>query len=182
MGVYRARDVFLVPSLISLLRIPLAVAFVCVHKQPALALGVLIAAGVSDILDGFVARRFDQCTATGAAIDPITDKIFVLTVVITLTIAGHLSPWSVILLSTRELGELPLVIWLSFDADARKRRKEHPKANVAGKVATAMQFAAVVAALFHEPIAPTLVWITATFGVLAAVSYWRRYHPQPNPR
>lgn len=182
MGVYRARDVFLVPSLISLLRIPLAVAFPCVHKDPWLALGVLVASGVSDVLDGFWARRFDQCTATGAAIDPITDKIFVLTVVVTLVVAGDLSPWSVLLLSTRELGELPLVIWLSFDASARKRRREHPKANAAGKAATAMQFAAVVAALFHAQVTPILVWITAVFGVVAAVSYWRRYHLQPKPR
>jgi cardiolipin synthase len=174
MGLYRARDLLLVPSLISFVRLPLAAVFPIVHDRPWIALGVLAAAGISDLVDGWWARKYDQATATGAVVDPITDKIFVLTVVFTLMASGHLSLTSVLLLSTRELGELPLVVWLSFSRDARRKRKDHPKANLPGKAATALQFAAVVAALFRSPATPALVSVTAAAGVVAAIVYWTR--------
>lgn len=172
MGVYRARDLLLPPSCISFLRLPLAAAFPFVHDRPWWALGVLLASGLSDVVDGWWARRFHQATATGAVVDPITDKVFVLTVAVTLVYAGALSPLSVLLLSTREIGELPLVVWLALSPEARRRRKEHAKANAAGKAATALQFAAVIAALFHWRGTDVLVGVTAAAGVLAAVTYW----------
>jgi cardiolipin synthase len=179
MGFYRARDLLLPPSLVSFLRVPLAAAFPLVHDRPWLAFGVLAASGLSDVLDGWWARRFKQATAIGAVVDPITDKVFVLTVVATLVRAGDLSPAAVVLLSTREIGELPLVVWLSLSATARRRRKDH-KANLPGKAATALQFATVVAALFHARWTPVLIGITAVAGVVAAASYWRRaLQPEP---
>lgn len=174
MGLYRARDILLVPSLVSLARVPLAVAFPFVHHRPLVALGVLVASGLSDVLDGWWARRFGQATAMGAVVDPITDKIFVLTVVITLVVAEKLTPLSVLLLSTREVGELPLVVWLSLSHDARKKRTDHPRANLPGKVATALQFATVAAALFRWAWTPVLVGVTAAAGAVAATAYWAR--------
>jgi cardiolipin synthase (CMP-forming) len=180
MGVYRARDLLLVPSLVSLARLPLAAAFPFVHDRPWAALGVLVLSGVSDLFDGWWARRHGQATATGAVVDPITDKVFVLTVVVTLVCAGDLSIASMFLLSTRELGELPLLVWLSVDREARQKRKEHPKANAPGKVATALQFATVVAALFHSRWTGVLIGVTAAAGVVAAVAYWvRALTPSP---
>ncbi|MEZ4302925.1 MAG: CDP-alcohol phosphatidyltransferase family protein, partial [Polyangiaceae bacterium] len=174
MGLFRARDLLLPPSLLSLARLPLAAAFPFVHGRPWLAFAVLVTAGFSDVLDGWWARRHHQATSTGALVDPITDKIFVLTVVITLVVAGDLDLVSVLLLSTRELGELPLVLWLSIDRAARTKRKDHPRANLPGKLATALQFAAVTAALFHLSWTPVLVYTTAVAGAVAAAVYWAR--------
>lgn len=174
MGRYRARDLLLVPSLLSLLRVPLAAAFVPAADHPWLALSILAASGLTDVLDGWWARRYDQVTATGAVVDPVTDKLFVLTVVVTLVVRGHLSWWAVLLLATREIGELPLVAWWSLSRRRRLARVEQPSANAPGKLATVCQFAAVTAALFHASWAGALVWLTAAAGALAAVSYWRR--------
>jgi CDP-diacylglycerol--glycerol-3-phosphate 3-phosphatidyltransferase/cardiolipin synthase len=80
----------------------------------------------------------------------------------------------VVLLSAREIGELPLVAWLAFNREARSRRADHPSANLPGKLATALQFGTATAALFHLP---HLVWLiggTAAVGALAAASYWER--------
>lgn len=182
MGLYRARDLLLPPSLISFVRVPLAAVFPFVHDRPWLAFAVLAASGFSDVLDGWWARRHGQATPMGAVVDPITDKVFVLTVVVTLVVAHKLSPVSVLLLSTREIGELPLVVWLSLSHDARKKRTDHPKANAPGKAATALQFAAVAAALFHWPYTGILIAVTAGAGVVAAVVYWmRELRPAPLP-
>lgn len=65
MGRYRARDLLLPPSLLSMARVPLAVAFVLWLNHPWVELAVLALAGATDVADGWWARRFGQVTATG---------------------------------------------------------------------------------------------------------------------
>lgn len=170
---YRARHLLLVPGLISLARVPLAVAFPFVVERPVIAFAVLMAAGLTDVLDGWLARRFGWVTPTGAMVDGLTDKIFVATVAVTLIVAGNVSLLTVAALSTREIGELPLVLWLVLSPKARARRG-HPKANVLGKVATLCQFVTVSWVLLR---APDIVWwvgLTAVAGAVAAIGYWAR--------
>jgi CDP-diacylglycerol--glycerol-3-phosphate 3-phosphatidyltransferase/cardiolipin synthase len=174
MGLYRARDLVRVPGLLSLSRVPLAAAFPFLLGHPLEALGILAAAGFSDVLDGWYARRFGQVTATGTALDPVTDKLFVTTVAVSLVVGGYFTVLDVVLLSAREIGELPLVAWLAFNHDARARRADHPSANLPGKLATALQFGTATAALFHMPHLAWLIDGTAAVGVLAAASYWAR--------
>jgi len=174
MGRYRARDLFEVPCLVSLLRLPFAAAFPFVVHDPRIAVALLMAAGASDVLDGWYARKFDKVTAMGTVVDPITDKLFVLTVAITLLVKGSLSPLSMLLLSTREIGELPLVILLSASPALRQRRKESHAANLPGKVTTAMQFVAIAAVMFGSKLADRLVAGAAVAGVVSAVIYWMR--------
>jgi CDP-diacylglycerol--glycerol-3-phosphate 3-phosphatidyltransferase/cardiolipin synthase len=173
-GRYRARDLLGVPGLLSLLRIPLAASFPFVVGEPLVALAVLGAAGITDVLDGWYARRFGQVTATGCAVDPITDKLFVTTVACTLVVSGQLSIGAVVLLSTREIGELPLVLWFASSDRARGARAEQPAANVPGKVATILQFAAVSVALLDAPHETLWVAATAVAGAYAAYVYWKR--------
>jgi CDP-diacylglycerol---glycerol-3-phosphate 3-phosphatidyltransferase len=170
---YRARDLVRVPGLLSLARIPLGVAFALAPSVPA-AFAILIVAGVTDVLDGWVARRYAQVTATGAVLDPITDKLFVAIVAGTLVAHARLSISAVALLATREVLELPLVVWLALSHHARRARTEQAAANAPGKVATALQFACVSAALFGAPSARLWACAAAATGALAALLYWRR--------
>ncbi len=179
MGRYHARDVVRVPGLLSLARVPLAAVFPLAVERAPLALMVLAAAGLSDVLDGWYARRYGQVSATGSVLDPITDKLFVTTVAVTLVVTGHLTPLEVVLLSTREIGELPLVVWLAWSHAARSARAENTSANVMGKLATALQFVSVAAALFRSPHVTACVGATAAMGVLAALSYWLRAIRKP---
>lgn len=180
MGRYRARDLFNVPSLLSLLRVPLAVAFVFVVDAPLWAMVVLFLSGLTDVFDGWYARRYDQVTAMGTVVDPITDKIFVLTVVVTLVLTHKLTLVQMLLLGTRDIGELPLVAWLSVSRKARRARQDDTGANVPGKLATALQFVAVAAALFASNLLATLVYVASAAGVIAAISYWMRALRRPS--
>jgi CDP-diacylglycerol--glycerol-3-phosphate 3-phosphatidyltransferase/cardiolipin synthase len=173
-GRYRWKDVLLVPGLLSLARVPLALVFPFVVEHALAALAVLALAGVTDVLDGYAARRLGQATPTGAALDPVTDKFFVLTVAGTLVASGHFSVATVLLLSTRELLELPLVVWFALSSKARSARAEKPSANVFGKLATALQFAAVAAVLLGSPTTGLWIGSTALAGIVAALSYWKR--------
>jgi cardiolipin synthase (CMP-forming) len=173
-GRYRARDLLLPPSLLSFARIPLAVAFVRIAEQPASALGVLLLAGLTDVLDGYLARRLGQATPTGAVVDGVLDKLFAAIVIGGLVLQGRL-PWLAAgLLATRELGELPLVAWWAVHADGRRARAEDPRANWLGKAATVCQFVAIAVLLMRGE--PSDFWLAATavMGVASAVAYWRR--------
>lgn len=174
MGRYHARDLVRAPTLISLLRIPLGVTFFATVDRPLLALAVIAISGLTDVVDGWLARRTDQVTATGAVVDPITDKGFVACVIVALVLREKLPLVGVLALATRELGELPLVAWFAFSHRARRARTEQPMANLPGKLVTALQFASVTAALFAWPARDPLLVVTALAGIVAAVAYWRR--------
>jgi CDP-diacylglycerol--glycerol-3-phosphate 3-phosphatidyltransferase/cardiolipin synthase len=160
----------------------LAAAFPFALKRPVVAFAILCAAGLSDVLDGWYARRYRQVTPTGAAIDPLTDKLFVLTVAITLVLGGHLSPVDVMLLSIREIGELPLVLWIVVSRRARRLRAAHPSANLPGKLATAFQFATATGALFRMRGLRWMICATALAGAFAAATYWLRAIQGARPR
>lgn len=180
MNRFRARDLLLVPGLLSLSRVPLAFAFALTVHLPFVAFGVLLAAGASDVLDGWYARRHLQVTMAGTLVDPITDKLFVGVVVVSLVVDGKLAPPDLLLLSVREIGEIPMVLWLSASRRARERRAANTSANVPGKLATALQFATVCAALLDFQYVRPLLVATACGGGLAALSYWyRALRPPP---
>jgi len=67
------------------------------------AFWVFIAAGISDAVDGFIAKRFNLRTQIGALLDPVADKALLVSVYITLGIARQLPAWLVILVVFRDL-------------------------------------------------------------------------------
>ena len=90
---------------------------------------------------------------------------------VTLVVTQKLTLVQMLLLGTRDIGEFPLAVWLN----ARRRSRElPPSANVAGKLATVMQFAAVIAALVLPGLRDGVLIAAALTGVVAAVSYWAR--------
>jgi CDP-diacylglycerol--glycerol-3-phosphate 3-phosphatidyltransferase/cardiolipin synthase len=176
---YRARDLVLAPGLLSLARIPLAVAFPWVAGRKRLSLAVLALAGASDLLDGWVARRFDLATPTGAALDPVADKLFVGAVVSSLLARGRLARPALIALTAREIGEIPLVVWRALRNDVTAERQ--PRSNALGKLATALQFASTTMAIVagglprrskKARLLRGLIVASGVVGVASAVSYW----------
>jgi cardiolipin synthase (CMP-forming) len=174
MGQYRARDLAALPNLVSLTRIPLAGIFACTLDHPSIALAVLAAAGASDVIDGWIARRTGRVTPLGVVLDPVTDKLFVLVVVGSLVVADRLPFPHVLLLAVRELGELPLVLWWIGSRRRRRAKRENPMANLPGKLVTVLQFATVAAALFQSRWVHPLLAATAISGAIAAAVYARR--------
>jgi phosphatidylglycerophosphate synthase len=178
MGELHARDALRVPNLISALRLPLAVAFPFAVHRPAWALAIMAAAALTDVVDGYVARRFHQVTALGTVVDGVTDKLFATTVVVTLVVSRHLSTMGTLCLLAREILELPLVFWSLWSRAHRNYRKELTSANVLGKGATVLLFLAVAAVLLPDSVARPfelpLVCACGVIGALAAASYWRR--------
>ena len=107
MGRYRARDLVNAPTLVSWLRIPLAAAFPFVRESVSGSLVVLGLAAATDVIDGFIARRFGLATPTGAVVDGVTDKTFAATVLGTLVL-----PAAIVATITRSDARAPL-LWFT---------------------------------------------------------------------
>lgn len=93
------------PNLISLARlllVPLEIWLILVGRY-GLAFWILVAAGISDALDGFIAKRFDRRTRLGALLDPVADKAMLISVYITLGAAHQLWTSVVILVVFRDV-------------------------------------------------------------------------------
>ena len=100
-----ARVAVNLPNLISLgrlLLVPLAISLILEASYSA-AFWILVVAGISDALDGFIAKRFDWRTRLGALLDPLADKVLLVSVYVTLGIAGQLWPWLVVLVVFRDI-------------------------------------------------------------------------------
>jgi cardiolipin synthase (CMP-forming) len=92
------------PNLITLGRllcVPLAIWLVLLDHLAA-AFWVFIAAGLSDAVDGFIAKHFDQRSELGALLDPIADKALLVSMYVTLGLAKYLPVWLVILVVFRD--------------------------------------------------------------------------------
>lgn len=95
---------FTIPNAITLGRlcaVPLAV-WLIIEGRYAVAFWVFIAAGVSDALDGYIAKRFDSRSRLGALLDPLADKALLTSVYLALGCAGQLPVWLVALVVLRD--------------------------------------------------------------------------------
>jgi cardiolipin synthase (CMP-forming) len=104
------------PNLITLARLlltPVAVLMIESHRF-AEAFLIFVAAGISDAVDGFIARRFDLRSELGAYLDPLADKALLVSIYVTLAISGVLPAAIAILVVSRDLMILAAVLisWL----------------------------------------------------------------------
>ena len=93
------------PNIISIIRILLVIPTVNYlwQNEYGKALTVFFVAGVSDVLDGFLARRFGWVTRLGSILDPLGDKLLMTAIYFTLGLMGHLPIWLVALVIGRDL-------------------------------------------------------------------------------
>lgn len=136
------------------------------------ALIVFCVASLTDALDGFIARKYHLITAFGKLMDPLADKLLVVTALILQGIRGVL-PWTAIGISTFK--ELLMVIGGMY----MLKKNIVVQANYFGKIATVFFMAALIASFFCDwfvanawaPLHTILLWISVGLSLLALASY-----------
>ena len=171
-----------IPNYITIFRF-LLVPFVlyCIFDgQMALALTGFILAGVSDGVDGFIARRFNQRSELGAYLDPIADKLLLVSVFGVFGYLGQLPLWLVYLVISRDAMIVGAVVLSTIMGNPVKM---HPL--MVSKVNTTVQIvlagfvlADIAFALNDGKIEQYLVWLTALLTAASAAAYlvsWMRH-------
>jgi cardiolipin synthase len=159
------------PNLLTLLRIclaPFLVSAILEHRY-ALSLGLFLCAGITDALDGLLARLLKQRTMLGQYLDPVADKLLLSTLFIVLMYEGLIPMRVTVLVFGRDVGILVVAALLYA---ATGRREFSP--SVFGKANTLAQILAVAAVLLHQ-LTPgywivifRLVALDATIGLTVA--------------
>jgi CDP-diacylglycerol--glycerol-3-phosphate 3-phosphatidyltransferase len=177
-----------IPNLLTLLRIffvPLLVAALVAENiairfhdvaitNEWLALAIFLAAAATDLLDGYLARKWGQVTTIGTLLDPIADKLLISAAFISLVQVHAVAGWMVILIVGREFA----VSGLRSIAAAEGYTI---KASELGKTKMMAQVAAISFLLLgirHPvllPIANLLMWGVVLFAILSAVDYFRKF-------
>jgi len=126
------------------------------------AAGVYFAAACTDVIDGWLARRNNQITRLGKVLDPLADKSMAFTVLLTITIAGVVHWWAVLVLFIKELtmgiGAMTLL----------RRRNDVFAAVKIGKAATAVFF--IVCMVLTVFISIPLLWSNILLGVAVSMN------------
>ncbi len=95
-----------IPNLISVIRIILVPTFCVLYFTPGAtwwACAVLVLSGVSDVADGYIARKYNQVSDFGKVLDPIADKLFHISTIGCIVIKGFVSPWLLAIVVAKEL-------------------------------------------------------------------------------
>jgi cardiolipin synthase len=164
---------------LTLLRMLLAPAFVIlvVYGHLGWALVVFLVAGLTDAFDGLIARRAGQKTSLGAWLDPLADKLLLVTTFVVLTMPGlglanRLPIWLTVLIITRDILILLTVAVVNL---AIGRRTFRP--SIFGKVATATYILTAVVAMFFNylgyasAVVTTFVWASLAVTLVSGIHY-----------
>jgi cardiolipin synthase len=160
-----------IPNIITLGRILLVpfIIWAIASSQMEIAFAIFIVAGVSDAVDGFLAKRFNMASELGALLDPLADKALLVSIYVTLGIWGAMPRWLVILVVSRDIMIVGAVIvsWL-FDRPIPMKPLMVSKLNTFAQVAFA---ALVLAALgFGFKSSPFDVILMGAVAILTLLS------------
>jgi cardiolipin synthase len=160
--------VLTIPNVISIIRlagVPLFLWLVLVPEADGWALLVLFVSGVSDYADGYLARRLDQTSRVGEILDPVADRLYILSTVIGLAVRGIIPWWVAVILPARDAFLWCLVPFL------RTRGYSSLPVHFLGKAATANLLYAFPLLLLGDAAGalPTLAkvfgWAFAIWGI-----------------
>lgn len=159
-----------VPNILTLVRLALVavVIYFFVTHQMVGALVCFLAAGATDLLDGYIARKYDLITPWGKLLDPLADKLMLLTVLTCFLIQGVIPVWILCLVLCKELAMIVGAFCLL------KTRKVVVYANIFGKLGTFAFTVAVVLLFLHQWVVPwdqIMLYIAVGMSIISMVQY-----------
>jgi cardiolipin synthase len=161
-----------------LLSVPVAV-WLMIDGHMTAAFWLFVAAGVTDALDGYIAKRFNARTELGAYLDPLADKTLLVGAYLTLGWLGHIPAWLVILVVFRDLLIIggAIVVHAITQAFVSKPMTVS-KFNTACQIALVAMVLAKLGLNFGDPVVITmlvaLVAATTVISGLAYLVHWTR--------
>ena len=178
------------PNLLTLLRIffvPLLVAALLADgtwiarwqslvpiSREIFALAVFLAAALTDLLDGYLARRWGQVTTVGTLLDPIADKLLVSAALISLVDIHRAPAWIVILIVGREFAVSGLRS-IAAASGHTIRASELGKTKMAAQVAAISLVIAGIRWPAMETPALIAMWTVMIFGIVSAADYFLKF-------
>ncbi|MFI4923439.1 MAG: CDP-diacylglycerol--glycerol-3-phosphate 3-phosphatidyltransferase [Burkholderiales bacterium] len=183
---------FNIPNLITWLRILLIPLFVGIfylsdaalsmHHKNLLATAIFAVAAISDWLDGYLARTLNQTSAFGAFLDPVADKLMVVSALIILVWLKRVDVWIACIIIGREIAVSALREWMAKIGAAKS-----VAVSFLGKIKTISQMTAILLLLYQDTlfrvvntqlIGTWCIYIAAILTLWSMVYYLKKAMPQ----
>ncbi|PYT27362.1 MAG: CDP-diacylglycerol--glycerol-3-phosphate 3-phosphatidyltransferase [Acidobacteria bacterium] len=168
--------IFFVPLLVAVLvaqNVSIRILGVTVTNE-WLALAIFLVAAATDLLDGYLARRWGQVTTIGTLLDPIADKLLISAALISLVQVNAVPGWMVILIVGREFA-------ISGLRSIAAAEGYTIKASDLGKTKMVAQVTAIsflLVSIHHRALATLaywMMWVVVVFAVVSAIGYFRKF-------
>ena len=161
-------------TLVRIFAVPLLVAVLLTKEHMLIAVLIFLAASLTDLLDGYVARKTGQITTLGALLDPLADKLLISSAFISLVPHQIVPAWMVVIIVGREFavnGLRSIASTQGFTISASEL----------GKIKMVAQVAAITLLIlgheipFLQPIGRLALWAVVVFAAASAVDYFRTF-------
>ncbi len=166
------------PNKLTLLRVvlvPIFMAFALLEGSGYMAasLVIFIAASLTDMLDGMLARKYNQVTTFGKFADPLADKLLIAAAFLAFTVKGLISPWVLLIVLFREFAVSGVRLVAAGTGKVIA-------ASIWGKLKTVSQMAAVIITFLllifplgapDSIIINTVVWISTVLTIVSGIDY-----------
>jgi len=144
------------------------------HEQNLIACVLFTAAAITDILDGYLARRLNQMSPFGAFLDPVADKLMVAAALIVLVQLGRVDAVIAVIIIGREIAISALREWMATVGEAKS-----VAVSLLGKIKTIAQMVAIPMLLYHNPIplfdarvvGTWLIYLAAALTLISMLHY-----------
>jgi cardiolipin synthase (CMP-forming) len=176
-----------IPNLITLARILLVpvIVWAIASNQMQIAFSLFLVAGLSDLVDGFLAKRFGMATELGAYLDPLADKAMIVSIYIALGIADVIPRWLVILVVSRDIMIVAAIVlsWV-VDKPVKLKPLTVSKLNTVAQIVLALLVLASLSIGFDAALAIQAVTLLVALLTLLSVAFyvaaWVRHMNTPD--
>lgn len=163
-----------IPNILTFIRLLLIFVYIFIfysfYEHTLLyALGIFLLSGLTDILDGRIARKYNLVTELGTLLDPLADKLMLITVLFTLFSINIIPLFIVIIVLAKELTMIigAFLLYRKYDKTI--------SADYYGKIATVLFYIAVTCIIIKIPYSIYLLFIAIAFNFVAFTNYVFKY-------
>jgi cardiolipin synthase (CMP-forming) len=166
-------DVMNIPNILTVFRLILIPVFIFIFFSSSTnsfyySVIIFLLAGFTDFLDGYLARKYKLITKVGTVLDPLADKLMLITVLTCLVIKLYIPVWVVLIVSAKELFMILCGILLY------KKGTIIPS-SIFGKASTIFFYVSILILTFNEAVGLYLLYISVASTLIALVNYFIVY-------
>lgn len=163
-----------IPNILTIFRLALVPAFAYVFFYPMknnllFSILIFLVAGITDILDGYIARKHNMITKFGIVMDPFADKLMLITVLYCLASKNYIAPW---ILWVIILKELSMIIGGTLMLNANTVIPS----NIFGKISTFLFYISIFILVFNEALGKILIYVSVASAMIAFFNYFMIYN------
>lgn len=130
---------------------------------------IFMIAGITDVTDGYIARRYNLVTKLGVVLDPLADKLMLLTVLSCLVVENYIPLWILLIVAAKDIFMIIAGIFLY-------KKDTFIPSNYFGKISTILFYISIFIFCFNRQYGSILLYISVASAVIALTNYSIIYH------